>query len=179
MERINNALVELQKTNDIFKEYSDSEAEVSNLMDKATTPNKSAEETAIYAIKIEEARKKAVELEMSIEKIGKAAELSGEEIQALMGVGTANQQAAAQDKVAKKVKETSDAFKEQIKQRSNLEEMSSAIVSQGKAWEKVAQEVKKVEPDKVKNLSSVIDTTKQKMAAYLQIIQKIADDNGL
>ena len=168
-----------QKTNDIFKEYNDSEAEVSNLMDKATTPSKSAEETAIYAIKIEEARKKAVELEMSIEKIGKAAELSGEEIQALMGVGTAEQQAAAQDKVAKKVKETSDAFKNQIKQRSNLEEMSNAIVSQGKAWEKVAQEVKKVEPDKVKNLSSTIDITKQKMAAYLQIIQKIADDNGL
>lgn len=168
-----------QKANNIFKEYNDSEAEVSNLMDKATTPSKSAEETAIYAIKIEEARKKAVELEMSIEKIGKAAELSGEEIQALMGVGTASQQAAAQDKVAKKVKETSDAFKEQIKQRSNLEEMNSAIVSQGKAWEKVAQEIKKVEPDKVKNLSSTIDTTKQKMAAYLQIIQKIASDNGL
>ena len=168
-----------QKANDIFKEYNDSEAEVSNLMDKATTPSKSAEETAIYATKIEEARKKAVELEMSIEKIGKAAELSGEEIQALRGVGTANQQAAAQDKVAKKVKETSDAFKNQIKQRSNLEEMSSAIVSQGKAWEKVAQEVKKVESDKVKNLSSTIDTTKQKMAAYLQIIEKIADENGL
>jgi hypothetical protein len=45
--------------------------------------------------------------------------------------------------------------------------MSSSIVSQGEAWKKVAQEVKKVEPDKVKNLSNVIDTTKQKMAAYL------------
>jgi prefoldin subunit 5 len=66
-------------------------------MDKATTPSKSDEDTAAYAAKIEETRKKAVALEMSIEKIKTAIkdldeveDLDDVDIGALMGVGTAD-----------------------------------------------------------------------------------------
>lgn len=168
------------KVNKVVKDYGDSEEKVSSLEEKATDPTKSSEQSIAYAEKLEEARKKAVELELAIDQIGEAAGLTKDEMEALGGAKGPEEQAKAQEKVAQKIKETSNAFTEQIKQRSNLEELSNSVISQGKAWENVAKKIKEAaDAGNGKNLSKAVDSTKEKMQQYLQVLQKVAKENGI
>lgn len=165
----------------IFDSYASQQDKIGTLEEKATNPNMSAEATNTYAQALETARQKAVELELQIEEVKKAYSLTVDEVDVLIGTNTDQSLLAeTQKKIADKVKETTKAFTAQIKQRSNLENISTSVKSQATAWQNVAKEIKKAQAaGNTKNLSKHVDETKQKMQQYLGALQKLAQENGI
>jgi hypothetical protein len=70
--------------------------------------------------------------------------------------------AAAQDKVAQAIERTSQSFSEQIKKRTNLEGLGTAVRSQATAWEEVAKSVTDATKAGVKSgtINKTVDSTK-------------------
>ena len=165
----------------VFEDYNKQQDKISNLEIKANDPNASQEQSTAYTQALETARQKAVELELQIESVKEAYSLTDDEVDALIGTSADQEKLVqAQKKIEEAVKNTTKSFTDQIKQRSNLEGISTSVKSQAKAWQEVAKEIKKAQAEgNTKNLNKHIDETKQKMQQYLQVLKQLAQDNGI
>ena len=165
----------------VFEDYNKQQDKISNLETKVNDPNASQDQSTAYTQALETARQKAVELELQIESVKEAYSLTDDEVDALIGTSTDQEKLAqAQKKIEEAVKNTTKSFTDQIKQRSNLEGISTSVKSQAKAWQEVAKEIKKAQAEgNTQNLNKHIDETKQKMSQYLQVLKQLAQDNGI
>ena len=165
----------------VFEDYNKQQDKISNLETKASDPNVSQDQSAAYTQALETTRQKAVELELQIEAVKEAYSLTDDEVDALIGTSTDQEKLAqAQKKIEEAVKNTTKSFTDQIKQRSNLEGISTSVKSQARAWQEVAKEIKKAQAEgNTQNLNKHIDETKQKMSQYLQVLKQLAQDNGI
>ena len=161
----------------VIADYDKAESKVTTMQNHAPV-----EPDWEYAVALEEAEIKANGLKQTITEIGQAANLSSQEVQALMGVNTNETVLAeAQEKIAEAAKKVSGEFSEQIKKRADLEGLGTSIRTQASAWEDVSEAVTEAIKNggRTKDINKTVETTKQKMQSYLSVIQKIAKENGI
>ena len=171
----------MRASRDVFNSYNTQQDKITSLEDKATDPASSENATKRYTQALTEAKQEAIELELQIEKVKEAYALTDDEVDVLIGTNTDQSLLAdTQQKIANKVKETTMAFTDQIKQYSNLQNIDISVTEQANAWKKVAHNIKDAEAaGNTKNLSKHVDAMRQKMQQYLIVLQKVSRDNGI
>lgn len=165
----------------VFNSYNAQQDKITSLEDKATDPAASKNATERYIQALTKAKQEAIELELQVEKVKEAYALTDDEVDVLIGTNTDQSLLAdTQQKIADKVKETTTAFTNQIKQYSNLQNIDISVTEQANAWKKVAHNIKEAQAaGNTKNLSKHVDEMRQKMQQYLIVLQKVARDNGI
>ena len=163
----------------LVKQQQKEEKNIIDLEDKATDPTVSENMTQQYEISLEAARKKAEELKQSLSEIQTVAGLTDDELQSFQQTGQLTDE--AYNKVKTTIHNITSAYTQAIQESADLENISASIGSQANAWNKVAEAIKKAQAEKAKtkDLEAIVDSTKQKMQQYLQVLQKLAKEKGI
>ena len=149
----------------LAEENINNETEISNLQAKA-------ELTEEEGARLETLKERMAEVNSELQKLGKQAGLSTEEMNDLLQdgqLGMTGLQKVLQT-TTRSVKSMSDRFVSLNKSRATIDQMSVGIKSQAKEWKELSKEIGQNKEQ--------TDSLKTKMRSYLDIIQETGKNNG-
>ena len=139
------------------------------------------QERAAHVAALVEAREKADELDAELDEVVNAFHLSAEAVQQLAMDGKLSQEALAQ--ISAEAQKVATEFSSLVTNRTNLEDMRTAVNGQAKAWQDSAKAITQFyNQNKKQNFKATIkeiDQLKKNMTAYITKIQQLAKEKGL
>ena len=173
----------------LFNDYQTARDNRDRAEERATAPETSDEEAAVYVQEMATAQTQVDALEQKIKSLAEAAQLTQHEMRALMAgpeVIEGNAQATenatkGQEKIKKAISDTTAELQKQSKQRSYLNNLSVSIKSQASAWRDVSTEVSVAvkEHKNLKGAEKTTNTLKEKMTQYLEVLKRVAEESDL
>ena len=172
----------VQKIKDLNQEEADIKTKAPEEMTETDTSRLAMieQERQAHTAALEEASIKAAELDVALGQVAEAYHLSTEELQELV---TENGELKPEvyNKISTAVQDTGNKFKTLVKQRANLENLSTSVKGQAKAWKDAGKAIQTYSKTTkgAKAVSKDVDQMKKKMNSYVEKVQELGKSNGL